>query len=166
MVPIGMRMIGDWIREARVDAGLGQAQLARMSDVHQSTISRLENAKLDGLSLHLLARLVVALASALGTCHGSPAADPRLRSARPSSAMGILPRPYSAIGMGCREYSAIGNGRAVLTGPAHARPRAARACGAYQAVAVVASLMPSCSSQRSASIAALQPSAAAVTAWR
>ena len=65
MVPIGMRMIGDWIREARVDAGLGQAQLARMSDVHQSTISRLENAKLDGLSLHLLARLVVALASAL-----------------------------------------------------------------------------------------------------
>jgi hypothetical protein len=36
----------------------------------------------------------------------------------------------------------------------------------YQAVAVEASLMPSDSSQRSASIAALQPSAAAVTAWR
>ena len=36
----------------------------------------------------------------------------------------------------------------------------------YQAVAVAASVMPSASSQRSASMAALQPSAAAVTAWR
>ena len=36
----------------------------------------------------------------------------------------------------------------------------------YQAVAVDASAMPSDSSQRSASIAALQPSPAAVTAWR
>src|SRR4029079_16175222 len=36
----------------------------------------------------------------------------------------------------------------------------------YQAVAVAASVIPSDSSQRSASIAALQPSAAAVTAWR
>ena len=36
----------------------------------------------------------------------------------------------------------------------------------HQAVAVAASVMPWASSQRSASIAALQPSAAAVTAWR
>ena len=36
----------------------------------------------------------------------------------------------------------------------------------YQAVAVAASVIPSDSSQRSASMAALQPSAAAVTAWR
>jgi hypothetical protein len=36
----------------------------------------------------------------------------------------------------------------------------------YQAVEVAASVMPCASSQRSASIAALQPSAAAVTAWR
>ena len=36
----------------------------------------------------------------------------------------------------------------------------------YQAVVVAASVMPSDSSQRSASMAALQPSAAAVTAWR
>ena len=36
----------------------------------------------------------------------------------------------------------------------------------YQAVAVDASAMPSASSQRSASMAALQPSPAAVTAWR
>ena len=36
----------------------------------------------------------------------------------------------------------------------------------YQAVAVAASVMPWASSQRSASIAALQPSPAAVTAWR
>ena len=37
---------------------------------------------------------------------------------------------------------------------------------AYHAVDVAASAMPCDSSQRSASIAALQPSAAAVTAWR
>jgi hypothetical protein len=37
---------------------------------------------------------------------------------------------------------------------------------AHQAVAVAASVMPWASSQRSASMAALQPSAAAVTAWR
>ena len=36
----------------------------------------------------------------------------------------------------------------------------------YQAVAVAASVMPWASSQRSASMAALQPSPAAVTAWR
>ncbi len=36
----------------------------------------------------------------------------------------------------------------------------------YQAVAVWTSVIPSDSSQRSASMAALQPSAAAVTAWR
>ncbi len=38
--------------------------------------------------------------------------------------------------------------------------------GSYQAVAVAASAMPCDSSQRSASMAALQPSAAAVMAWR
>jgi transposase-like protein len=37
---------------------------------------------------------------------------------------------------------------------------------AYQAVEVATSVMPCDSSQRSASMAALQPSAAAVTAWR
>ena len=36
----------------------------------------------------------------------------------------------------------------------------------YQAVEVAASVIPSASSQRSASMAALQPSPAAVTAWR
>lgn len=36
----------------------------------------------------------------------------------------------------------------------------------HQAVEVAASVIPCASSQRSASIAALQPSAAAVTAWR
>jgi hypothetical protein len=44
------------------------------------------------------------------------------------------------------------------------RPQTARRALPYQAVAVEASLIPSASSQRSASIAALQPSAAAVTA--
>ena len=37
---------------------------------------------------------------------------------------------------------------------------------AYQAAAVLSSTTPTDSSQRSASIAALQPSPAAVTAWR
>ena len=46
------------------------------------------------------------------------------------------------------------------------RRQATRRGRRYQAVAVVASEMPSASSQRSASIAALQPSAAAVTACR
>ena len=40
------------------------------------------------------------------------------------------------------------------------------AMATYQEVAVAASAMPCASSQRSASMAALQPSAAAVTAWR
>ena len=51
----------------------------------------------------------------------------------------------------------------------HAAGRGARPSareGHYQAVAVAASVMPWASSQRSASIAALQPSAAAVTACR
>jgi hypothetical protein len=44
--------------------------------------------------------------------------------------------------------------------------RAGRPTAPYQAEAEAASVMPSDSSQRSASMAALQPSAAAVTAWR
>src|SRR6266404_5382703 len=46
------------------------------------------------------------------------------------------------------------------------RPRVGRPKRAYQAPAVLASVMPWDSSQRSASMAALHPSAAAVTAWR
>jgi transcriptional regulator with XRE-family HTH domain len=61
MIPIGMDIIGRWIRDARVRAGYSQSQLARMTGVHQSTISRLERARLEGLSLHLLALLVAAL---------------------------------------------------------------------------------------------------------
>ena len=57
-----------------------------------------------------------------------------------------------------------------LDGRFDAQPGAARESRGfghpYQAVAVAASVIPSASSQRSASMAALQPSAAAVTAWR
>ena len=65
MIPLGMEIIGRWIRDARVRAGYSQSQLMRMSGVHQSTISRLERAKLQGLSLHRLAVLVAVLAHAL-----------------------------------------------------------------------------------------------------
>ena len=55
----------------------------------------------------------------------------------------------------------------VLSGEARPIRRGAWAADArYQAVAVACSVMPWASSQRSASIAALQPSAAAVMAWR
>jgi hypothetical protein len=62
-------------------------------------------------------------------------------------------------GSGALEGSGTLEGRRLARGSARGPPY-------YQAVAVETSLIPSDSSQRSASIAALQPSAAAVTAWR
>ena len=56
-----MELIGRWILDARRRAGFTQAQLARMSGLHQSTISRLERGKLQGLSLHRLAVLAAVL---------------------------------------------------------------------------------------------------------
>jgi ribosome-binding protein aMBF1 (putative translation factor) len=61
MIETGMELIGRWIHDARNRAGFTQAQLARMSGLHQSTISRLERGKLQGLSLHRLAVLVTVL---------------------------------------------------------------------------------------------------------
>ncbi len=60
-----MYLLGRWILDARVRAGLGQAQLGRMARVHQSTISRLENGRLEGLSLYKLAMIVAVLDRAL-----------------------------------------------------------------------------------------------------
>jgi DNA-binding XRE family transcriptional regulator len=66
MVATGMELLGGWIREARVRAGMTQAQLARLAGVHQSTLSRLERGRLDGLRLHRLAAIIAVLDSRLG----------------------------------------------------------------------------------------------------
>jgi DNA-binding XRE family transcriptional regulator len=64
-VATGMELLGRWIRDARVRSGFGQAQLGRLTGIHQSTISRLENGRLEGLQLYRLAVLVYALEESL-----------------------------------------------------------------------------------------------------
>jgi len=66
MVATGMELLGRWIRESRVRAGMTQAQLARLAGMHQSTLSRLERGRLDGLRLHRLAALIAVLDARLG----------------------------------------------------------------------------------------------------
>lgn len=61
----GMILIGDWVRAGRSRAGFTQAQLARMAGIHQSTLSRMENGKLERLALYKLAAIVRALQGAL-----------------------------------------------------------------------------------------------------
>jgi transcriptional regulator with XRE-family HTH domain len=43
-----------------------QAQLARLAGMHQTTLSRLERGRLEGLRLHRLAALIAVLDSRLG----------------------------------------------------------------------------------------------------
>jgi transcriptional regulator with XRE-family HTH domain len=52
MVASGMELLGRWIRESRVAAGLTQGQLARLAGMHQTTLSRLERGRLERLRLH------------------------------------------------------------------------------------------------------------------
>jgi transcriptional regulator with XRE-family HTH domain len=66
MVVSGMELLGRWIRESRVAAGMTQAQLARLAGMHQTTLSRLERGRLEGLRLHRLAALIAVLDSRLG----------------------------------------------------------------------------------------------------
>jgi transcriptional regulator with XRE-family HTH domain len=66
MVADGMELLGRWIRECRVRAGMTQAQLARLAGMHQSTLSRLERGTLEGLRLHRLAAIIAVLHSRLG----------------------------------------------------------------------------------------------------
>jgi transcriptional regulator with XRE-family HTH domain len=66
MVASGMELLGRWIRESRVAAGLTQGQLARLAGMHQTTLSRLERGRLEGLRLHRLAALIAVLHSRLG----------------------------------------------------------------------------------------------------
>ena len=84
--------------------------------------------------------------------------------------IGIKTRGSSASGLEIKHQSSRVAARAIGApgaGRPARRPRGAGArARAYQAVAVAASVMPWASSQRSASMAALQPSPAAVTAWR
>jgi transcriptional regulator with XRE-family HTH domain len=66
MVAVGMERLGRWIRESRVQAGMTQAQLARLAGIHQTTLSRLERGRLEGLRLHRLAAIIAVLDSWLG----------------------------------------------------------------------------------------------------
>jgi transcriptional regulator with XRE-family HTH domain len=66
MVTGGMELLGRWIRDSRVRAGMTQGQLARLAGMHQTTLSRLERGRLEGLRLHRLAALIAVLDSALG----------------------------------------------------------------------------------------------------
>ena len=66
MVTLGMELLGRWIRDSRTRAGMTQAQLARLAGVHQTTLSRLERGRLEGLRLHRLAAMIAVLDSWLG----------------------------------------------------------------------------------------------------
>jgi transcriptional regulator with XRE-family HTH domain len=66
MVTTGMELLGRWIRESRVSAGMTQGQLARLAGMHQTTLSRLERGRLEGLRLHRLAAILAVLDSWLG----------------------------------------------------------------------------------------------------
>jgi transcriptional regulator with XRE-family HTH domain len=66
MVVLGMEQLGRWIRESRLQAGMTQAQLARLAGIHQTTLSRLERGRLEGLRLHRLAAIIAVLDSRLG----------------------------------------------------------------------------------------------------
>ena len=57
----GCQILGERIRRRRYQAGYSQRKLGELCGVPQSTISRLENGKLRGISLPKLGRLVAAL---------------------------------------------------------------------------------------------------------
>ena len=60
-VPRGLEIIGRAVWEARRRAGLSQRQLGYRAGVHQSTISRLERGRLNGMRLQRLATIVAVL---------------------------------------------------------------------------------------------------------
>lgn len=53
--------VAEMIHEARIGAGISQAQLAKLIGTSQSVISRLEDADYDGHSLTMLQRIADAL---------------------------------------------------------------------------------------------------------
>ena len=66
MAEIGLEAIGRWVFDSRRRAGLTQLQLERMTNVDQTTISRLERGVLPGLALKRVAALVGCLVMLLG----------------------------------------------------------------------------------------------------
>ena len=61
-----MDLLGRWLRDCRVSAGMTQGQLARLAGIHQSTLSRLERGALEGLSLWRLCSIIAVLYDRLG----------------------------------------------------------------------------------------------------
>jgi transcriptional regulator with XRE-family HTH domain len=57
-VHVGLRVIGDIVREARLRRNLTQRQLAWQALLAQSTISRLETGRLQGMRLRTLAAII------------------------------------------------------------------------------------------------------------
>lgn len=57
----GLQMLGAAIKRRRLKLGLSQSRLARMTGIHQSTISRFENGKRFGLRWWRFAVLVAVL---------------------------------------------------------------------------------------------------------
>jgi predicted XRE-type DNA-binding protein len=64
LVADGMVRLGSWIRESRVRVQLTQHQVARLAGVSQTTVSRLERARLEGLALYRLVAIVAVLDAA------------------------------------------------------------------------------------------------------
>ena len=67
-----MDLVGRWIRASRVQLGMTQAQLAHRAGVSQTTVSRLERGKLEGLALYRLVAIIAALDVASGNDLRSP----------------------------------------------------------------------------------------------
>jgi len=80
----GRVTLGAAIRRARLRRGLSQQQLAWMVGFHQTTISRLETAKLKGMRFRMLMRLMGTLGAAddLALDGGPPAPSRRLPGQR------------------------------------------------------------------------------------
>jgi ribosome-binding protein aMBF1 (putative translation factor) len=57
----GLELIGQVVYEGRRRAGVTQRRLAELADVDQSTISRLERGRLNGLRLKRLASILATL---------------------------------------------------------------------------------------------------------
>jgi transcriptional regulator with XRE-family HTH domain len=57
-VQVGLRIIGDIVRDARLRRNLTQRQLAWQALLSQSTISRLETGRLQGMRLRTLAAII------------------------------------------------------------------------------------------------------------
>ena len=66
LIPLAREMFGAVIHQARRDMGWSQAALGARCGLHQSTISRLETGKLEGLAYHRLIVLLYVLREPLG----------------------------------------------------------------------------------------------------